>query len=150
MLAFRVPASSQALGAGVRIAATAPGELHVPGDDAFVAARGLTPGGRSESGALPVRNVTRGPVDVRMRARYDRHDLDGGLRLELRAGGRRLASGPLARLRRWSRPMRVERGEERTLEARAWIPAGASGTEGRRVAVDLELRANLVKDPSRR
>ena len=144
MLAFRVPASGQALGAGVRIEAAAPGELHVPGGGAVLSARGLMPGGRSVRGTLPVRNVTRGAVNVRVRARSAGHDLDRGLHVELRAGGRRLASGPLAGLRRWSRPFRVERGGERTVHARAWIASGAEGTAGRRVALDLELDARLA------
>lgn len=144
VLAFRVPASGQTLGAGVRIAAAAPGELHVPDRGAFLAAGQLTPGGRSVRAALPVRNVTRGPVDVRLRARGGGRELDRGLYVELRSGGRRLASGPLAGLRRWSRPVRVERGGERTVHARAWIAPGADGTAGRRVALDLELDARLA------
>src|SRR5687767_10104217 len=74
VLAFRVPASGQGLGAGVRIVAAAPGELHVPDGGAVLAARGLMPGGRSVRGTLPVRNVTRGPVNVRLRARSAGHD----------------------------------------------------------------------------
>ena len=143
VLAFRVPASGQGLGAGLRVVAAAPGELHVPGG-AVLAARGLTPGGRSVRGSLPVQNVTRGPVEVRLRARGGGHDLDRALRVTLRVGGRHLASGPLARLRRWSRPVRVERGEERTVRAAAWIASGARDTAGRRVALDLELDARLV------
>ena len=144
MLAFRVPASGQGLGAGVRIVAAAPGELHVPEGGAVLAARGLMPGGRSVRGTLPVTNVTRGPVEVRLRARHGGHELDRGLHVELRAGGRRLASGPLAQLRRWSRPVRVERGGEQTVRARAWIASGADGTAGRRAALDLELDAQLA------
>lgn len=149
MLAFRVPASGQMLGAGVRMVASAPGELHVPDGGAFLMARDLTPGGRAAEAALPVLNVTRGAVDVRLRARRGGHELDRALHVELRAGGRRLASGPLARLRRWSRPVRVERGAERTVHARAWIAPGAGGTAGRSIALDLELDANLV-EPSHR
>ena len=143
VLAFRVPASGQELGAGVRVVGAAPGELHVL-DGAFLAARGLTPGGRSARGSLPVRNVTRGPVEVRLRARGGGHDLDQGLHVELRTGGRRLASGPLERLRRWSRPVTVKRGEERTVYAKAWIASGAEDTAGRRVALELELDARLA------
>ena len=146
VLAFRVPASGQELGAGVRITAAAPGELHVPAPrgGAFLAARGLTPGGRSVRATLPVRNVTRGAVDVRLRARGGGHELDRGLHVELRARDRRLASGPLAGLRRWSRSLRVGRGAERTVQVRAWIVAGADNTAGRHVALDLELDARLA------
>src|SRR5215210_8592648 len=93
VLAFRVPVSSHSLGAGVRMAAVAPGEVHVPRSDAFLKVGGLEPGGRSVAAALPVTNVTRGPVDVRLRARMTNHDLDDALHVQLRSGGRLLASG---------------------------------------------------------
>ncbi|HYN90771.1 MAG TPA: hypothetical protein VER75_02535 [Thermoleophilaceae bacterium] len=145
VLSFQVPASGQSLGAGVRMLAMAPGEVHVPRAGAFLSARGLTPGGEPARGSLPVTNVTRGAVDVRLRARKGGRELDRSLHVELRAGGRRLASGPLSRLRHWSRSLRVERGEERIVRVRAWIPAGTPGTAGRRVALQLALDAELVK-----
>jgi hypothetical protein len=145
VLAFRVPASSQELGADVRIAAQAPGELHVPNGGAFLAARGVMAGGDAERATFPVENVTRGPVNVRLRTLGGNHDLDRSLRLELRAEGRRLAAGPLARLRNWSRAVRIERGGDQTIHARAWIPAGAEDTTGRRVTLQLQLDADLVK-----
>ena len=149
VLAFRVPASGQELGAGVRMVAAAPGELHVPDGRAFLAADGLTPGGRSARAALPVRNITRGAVSVRLRARGGGRDLDRGLHVELRAAGRRLVSGPLTRLRRWSRPVRVERGGEQTIRARAWIADDAADTAGRRASVQLELDADLAETSHR-
>ena len=149
VLMFRVPASSQSLGAGVRFVATAPGEVHVPGTGAFLEAGKLTPGGEPAHATLPVRNVTRGPVDVRLRARMTTRDLDGAVRVELRAGGKTLAPGTLADLRGWSRPLRLERAEERTVRVRTWIPAGTEDTAGRRAAVTLELDAELAKAPRR-
>ncbi len=145
VLAFRVPASGQSLGAGVHMAAMAPGEIHVPRTDAFLKAGQLEPGGKSARAALPVRNVTRGPVDLRLRARTGSHELDHALHLQLRAGGRMLASGSLAGLHRWSRSLRLGRAEERSIGVRAWIPEGTEDTVGRRVAIDLELDAELVK-----
>ena len=145
VLAFRVPASSQLLGAGVRITAVAPGEVHVPRTDAFLKVGKLTPGGKPARATLPLTNVTRGPVDVRLRARTATSDLDRAVRVELRAGGRMLAASTLAGLRRWTRPLRLERGSERTVQVRAWIPAGTPDTVGRRVAMQLELDAELVK-----
>ena len=145
VLAFRVPASGQSLGAGVRMAAMAPGELNVPRTDAFLEAGQLRPGGKPARAALPVRNVTRGPVDVRLRARNVGHELDRAVHVELRAGGRTLSSGSLAGLRRWTRSVRLDRAETRTVRVRAWIPAGTPDTAGRRVAVELELDAELVK-----
>jgi hypothetical protein len=73
------------------------------------------------------------------------HELDRALHLQLREGGRVLASGTLADLRGWTRPLRLERADESTVRVRAWIPAGADNTAGRRVAVKLELDAQLVK-----
>jgi hypothetical protein len=145
VLASRVHASGQSLGAGVRMAAVAPGEVHVPNTGAFLKVGGLEPGGTSAWAALPVRNVTRGPVDVRLRARMANHDLDRAVHVQLRAGGRTLASTTLAGLRRWTGPLRLKKAGERVVRVRAWIPEGASDTAGRRVAVDLELDAELTK-----
>jgi len=145
VLAFRVPASSQSLGAGVRFTAVPPGEVHVPRPDAFLRVDKLTPGGRPARATLPLTNVTRGPVDVRLRAHMATHDLDHALRVELGAGDRMLASGTLGDLRQWTPPLRLERANERTVRVRAWIPAGTEHTAGRRVAVTLELDAELVK-----
>jgi hypothetical protein len=145
VLAFQVPASGQSLGAGVRIVAVAPGELHVPTTGAFLKADGLEPGGRPGRAELPVRVVTRGSVDVRFRARTENHDLDRALHVELRAGGRTLVSTTLAGLRRWTGSMRLKKAEERVIGVRAWIARGSEDTAGRRVAVGLELDARLAK-----
>ena len=149
VLAFRVPASGQSLGAGVRMAAVAPGEVHVPTTGAFLKAGRLEPGGKSARGMLPVRNVTRGSVDVRLRARAANHDLDRAVHVQLRAGGRTLASTTLAGLREWTKSLRLKKAEERVVRVRAWIPEGTDNTTGRRVAVDLELDAEL-SEASRR
>jgi hypothetical protein len=145
VLAFRIPASSELLGAGVRFTAMAPGEVHVPRTDAFLPVGKLTPGGKPARATLPLTNVTRGPLDVRVRARMATHDLDRAVHVELRAGGRVLSTGTLAGLRSWTRPLRVERAGEQTIRVRAWIPAGTEDTAGRRVAVKLELDAELVR-----
>jgi hypothetical protein len=145
VLAMWVPASGQSLGAGVRMAAMAPGEVHVPNTGAFLKVRGLEPGGRPARATLPVTNVTRGPLDVRLRARMANHDLDRAVRVQLRAGGRTLASTTLAGLRHWTSPLRLKKAEERVIRVRAWIPEGTADTTGRRVAVDLELDAELTK-----
>jgi hypothetical protein len=145
VLAFRIPASSELLGAGVRFTAVAPGEVHVPRTDAFLEVGKLTPGGKPARATLPLTNVTRGPLGVRVRAQMATHDLDRAVRVELRTDGRVLSSGTLADLRRWTPPLRVERAGERTIRVRAWISAGTEDTAGRRVAVKLELDAELVK-----
>jgi hypothetical protein len=144
VLAFRVPASGQSLGTDVRMTAKAPGEVHVP-TYSFLDARQLAPGGNPARGALSMRNVTSGPVDVRLRAREGGRDLDRSLHVELRAGRRTLTSGPLGDLRRWTRSVRLDHAAERTIRVRAWIPADAPDTVGRRVALNLELDAELAK-----
>jgi hypothetical protein len=145
VLALRVPASGQSLGAGVRMAAVAPGEVHVPRTDAFLKVGGLEPGGRSARATLPVTNVTRGPVNVRLRARSASHELDRAVHVQLRAGGRLLASTTLGGLHDWTRSLRLDRAQERVVRVRAWIPAGTDNTIGRRVAVKLELDAELAR-----
>ena len=145
VLALWVPASGQSLGAGVRMAAVAPGEVHVPTTGAFLKAGGLEPGGKPARATLPVRNVTRGPVDVRLRAHVGNHDLDRAVHVQLRAGGETLASTTLAGLRRWTGSLHLNQAEERVVRVRAWIPEGTDDTVGRRVAVDLELDAELTK-----
>jgi hypothetical protein len=145
VLAFRVPASGQSLGAGVRIAAVAPGEVHVPRADAFLKTGGLKPGGKSVRATLPVRNVTRGPLDVRLRARMENHDLDRAVHVQLRVGGRTLAATTLAGLREWTHSLRLKKAEERVVSVRVWIPEGTADTTGRLVAVELELDAELTK-----
>ena len=56
-----------------------------------------------------------------------------------------LASTTLAGLRQWTRSLRLKKAEERVVRVRAWIPEGTNDTTGRRVAVDLELDAELTK-----
>jgi hypothetical protein len=60
-------------------------------------------------------------------------------------GGRTLASTTLAGLRKWTGALRLKKAEERAVRVRAWIPEGTNDTVGRRVAVDLELAAELTK-----
>ena len=122
------------------MAAVAPGEVHVPTTGAFLKAGRLEPGGKPARATLPVRNVTRGPVDVRLRAHVGNHDLDRAVHVQLRAGGETLASTTLAGLRRWTGSLHLNQAEERVVRVRAWIPEGTDDTVGRRVAVDLELR----------
>jgi hypothetical protein len=45
--------------------------------------------------------------------------------------------------------VRLERAGEQSVHVRAWIPAGTEDTVGRRVAVKLQLDAELVKAPRR-
>jgi hypothetical protein len=140
--AFRVPAESGALGAGVRLIAAAPGELEASPSGTLLSARRLLPG-RSAESTVRLRNVTGSDLCVRLRGLPAGRDLDRIVRLELRGpGGRPLARGPLGRFRHWTPPFRLRRAESTRLSARVWIPTSVrTGFEGRDVDVTVEMRA---------
>ena len=144
VFAMRVPASSQPLGAGVRMEVIRPGELDLGVRPVLLSAQRLQPGDEVH-GSVPVRNITVGAVIVRMRAVGAARELGDLLHVELRAGGRRLANGPLSGLRRVKRGFRIERAETDTLRARAWIPSHVKDFEGRSARVSLKLRTELVE-----
>jgi hypothetical protein len=148
VFAMRVPASGQPLGAGVRMEVLRPGELDLGAKPVLLSAQGLQPGDEVR-GSVPVRNITVGAVIVRMRAMGAGPELGDVLHVELRADGRRLANGPLSRLRRVRRGFRIERTETSTLRARAWIPSRANDFEGRSARVSLKLRTELVEGSRR-
>jgi hypothetical protein len=144
LLAVRVPSSTGALGAGVRLSAVPPGDLSVPGKP-FLVARNLVSGGRPARGSLRLRNISAGALRVRLRLRPEQRLLDDGLNVRLLAGERTLAVGALGTLRSWSRAALV--GESRPLTVRvvAYVPAGAEDYQGRFVDVPVELRARPVR-----
>lgn len=144
VFALRVPASGGELGATVQMKATAPGELIIR-DFSFFSASGLSAGGPARNGTLEVQNITVGPADVRFRLKPRSPELDDALQVELRAGGRTLASGSLGRLKRWSRPVRVGLQETESVRFRAWLPGDAERWQGRSVMVEVEPRVRLAK-----
>ena len=131
VFAMRVPASDQPLGAGVRVEVLRPGELDADDDPVLISARNLA-AGEARRGAVTLRNITVG--DVRVRVRIRARGLGRAVRLELRQGGRKLR-----------RSFLLERADTTKLRARAWIPAGAQGYEGRSAQVALALRTELVE-----
>jgi hypothetical protein len=143
LLAVRVPDSSGVLGAGVRLSAVPPGDLRVPSEP-FLVARNLVSGGSSARGRLRVRNISAGPLRVRLRLRPEEPLLDRGLNVRLMVGERTLAVGSLGSLRRWSDPALVGESEALALRAVAWVPAAAEDYQGRSVDVPLEFRARPV------
>ena len=145
VLSWRVPAEGAGLGAEVRMTAMPPGEVMVDPTSPFLVGRRLQPGGEDAAGELRVRNIAPRAVEVQLRVLPSSRDLDRLLRVELTAGGRTLSEGTLAELRSWTtQGVRLEDGEQRTLEARAWLPEGAAGDhEGVNLDVTLELRAEV-------
>ena len=131
VFAMRVPASDQPLGAGVRVEVVPPGELDAGADPVVLSAKNLV-AGEGRRGAVTLRNITVG--DVRVHVRKRARGLGGGVRLELHAGGRVL-----------HRDFVLKKADSIKLRARAWIPAGARGYEGRQARVVLRLRTELVE-----
>ena len=143
---WRVPATSGTLGADLKLVATPPGELTLKPAGALLQGHGLRAGGTAATGTLEVRNITARTLAVRTRLLPSVPDLDAGLRVEVEDGGRPVASGPLGRLRRWSRAaVTIAPGESRRLDARAAVVPGARDYQGRIVDATLELRATQAK-----
>jgi hypothetical protein len=130
VFAMRVPASDQSLGASVRVEVLPPGELDAGDDPVLISARNLV-AGEERRGAVTLRNITVG--DVRVHVRVRARGRSEAVRLELREGGRKLR-----------RSFLLERAGTTKLRARAWIPAGAEGYEGRSERLALALRTELV------
>ncbi len=130
VFAMRVPASDQPLGAGVRVEVQPPGELDAGADPVLLSAPSLV-AGEERQGAVTLRNITVG--DVRVQVRVRARGLGSAVRLELRVGGRKLRRGFL-----------LKKADATKLRARAWIPVGAEGYEGRQTRVVLALSTKLV------
>jgi len=146
LLSWMVPASGSTLGAEVAFTAAPPGELTAAPAGSFLRARELRPGAGARSGELEVRNISPRPVDVRVRLLPASRDLDRGLAVQIKSGGRRLASGPLGRLRGPSRAVRIAPGRSRTLRFSVSVPEGAGPeSEGRITEVTTDLRAGTPR-----
>lgn len=136
VLSWRVAAEGPSAGAEVRLLAVPPGELTVAPDGAFLAARGLRPGGPAAHGELSLANITGSPVAVRVRGLPSGRDLDRLLRVKVRG----VFAGRLGQLRAWTRPFAMGERERRVLDVRVWLPASAAGAAaGAAVDVTVEL-----------
>jgi hypothetical protein len=145
VLSWRVAAEGAGMGAEARFVAVPPGELTVRPAGAFIAARGLEPGAL-RTGRLELRNITGGPLAVRLRGLPSGPVLDRLLRVELAAGGEVVFRGRLGRLRAWTTPFVLDRAQRRDLAARVWLAAGAGGASaGAAVDVTVELRAEPLR-----
>jgi hypothetical protein len=137
VLSWRVAAEGPAAGVEARFLAVPPGELTVAPDGAFLAARGLRPGGPAARGELSLTNITGSPVAVRVRGLPSGRELDRLLRV--RVDG--VFAGRLGELRAWTRPFAIGERERRVLDVQVWLPAAAVGaTAGAAVDVTVELR----------
>jgi hypothetical protein len=143
---LRFPPSDGSLGADVQLVALAPGELTVKPTDAFLAGRDLKPGGPAAEGELRVRNITTGPLDVRVNALPSDRALARLVHIRLSSGGRVLADSNIAAIRHGSDPMRIPLGRAGTLRAKVWIPRSVKrGYQARLAQVTMDLRAHVIK-----
>jgi hypothetical protein len=139
LLAARPSESFARLPASVGFTIPATGELAVtpaPGRP-FLLARALTPDGPPASARVTVRNQTGETLAVGFRAEAGARQLDGLLRVRLRAGDRTLANTTLQGLRNGSATVRLPSGAARSITLEAWIPDGTNDYEGRHADVEL-------------
>jgi hypothetical protein len=144
---LRVPQADGRLGADVRVAASVPAGLSTTASGAFLSGRHLESGGEPATGRLPLRNDSAADTVVSFRALAPADRLSRLVTLELTTGGRKLASGSLAELRRrWSGSLRIPRGATRTVEASARVPGSVrGGYEGAIADVTLDIRAREAR-----
>jgi len=104
----------------------------------FLLARALTPGGAPATARFTMRNQTGSTLEIGLRADAAAHQLDGLLRIRLRAGHRLLANTTLQGLRQGSAAtVRLRSGAARSISLATWIPGATNDYEGRHVDVEL-------------
>lgn len=144
LLAARPSASFARLPASAAFTIPATGELAVtpaPGRP-FLLARALTPDGPPARARFEIRNQTGETLVVGFRAMAGARELDGLLRIRLRAGDTTLANTTLQGLRNGSATMRLRSGAARSITLDAWIPDATNDYEGRHA--DIELTPTLA------
>jgi hypothetical protein len=143
---LRVPQADGRLGADVRLVATPPAGLSTTASGAFLSGRHLESGGEAATGTLPLRNDSATDTVVTFRALAPADRLSRLVTVELTVNGRKLTSGSLAQLRRWSGSLRIRRGDTRTVEASARVPGSVrGGYEGGTADITLDIRADKVR-----
>jgi hypothetical protein len=140
LIAARPSANVARLPASASFTVSLSGELEVTPAPTrpFLRARTLMPGGPAAAGSVTVRNQTGKTLAVGFRAHATARDLDGLLRIRLRAGDRTLAETTLQGLRHGTTAtVRLPSGAALAVSVQAWIPDGIDDYEGRDVAVEL-------------
>lgn len=140
LLAARPAANFARLPASASFAVAVTGELEVtPAPPRpFLLARALSPGGPPAVASFTVRNQTGATLAVGFQAHALARDLDGLLRIRLRAAGKTLADTTLQGLRSGSAStLRLRSGGALGVRVEAWIPDGTNDYEGRDVEIEL-------------
>ena len=149
VLSWRIPASSQSLGAELRFVPAATGEVSISPDGPLLTARGLAPGD-SAGRRFRLENVAGRPLRVRLRALPSQRALDRALQVELTAAGRRIYAGRLGELRSFASggALNLPRKGSVEVEMRARLDRGAGPDhEGQIVDVTMELQARAAGGP---
>ena len=144
LLASRPAAGGETVGAEVNFYAAPSGEIAVSpaGPKPFLTERALRPG-EAAGGAVELANQTGQRLSLRPRALPSSDALDELLDVQLLAGDRVLASGPLGSLREaGGRALLLDPGERATLWVSASLDEGASDAAAAfvDVAIHLELK----------
>jgi hypothetical protein len=140
LVAARPSANFSRLPASASFTVAVSGELEVlpVAGRPFMLARALTPGAAPAKQHFSVRNQTGTTLAVGFRASAGARQLDGLLRIRLRAGGATLADTTLQGLRHGSAStLRLPPGAIGEVSVEAWIPGGTTDYEGRDVAIEL-------------
>jgi hypothetical protein len=137
LVGWRVAPGDGTLGADVAFFSVENGNLSVSPSGTFAQRRGLEEGD-GLAGRISVRNSTRKPIRVQLRAPADRPDLDALLDVEARAGKTLLYRGRLVGLRQWTkRSFLLAPSATQDVRLRASLPQDAGG---RFATLNLELR----------
>lgn len=126
VVAGLIPGSQAAGSARLTIQSLPTGELGVEPTGRFFTASGIEPGGRRDAvrGTATVTNQTGNALAVRLRGVPAADNLDALLRIEISGAGKRVFSGSLGELRRWTKEsFTLGFQESAKVEVEAWIPA---------------------------
>lgn len=137
---WRVTGDGERVGASVRLTAAARGELSVTPTGVLSTAATLQAGGDDLDAVIDVRNITAVPLTISVRAVPSVPDLDDKLAVQVRDGDLALVDERLG-ADRAAAPLVLEPGESRSLQTRAWVPAGTADYRG--LAADVALTFDI-------
>ncbi len=124
---WTVTTAAAGFGTDLVVSAAAPGELEVTPSGELLQAVAMRPGSLA-GGVVRVRNITGGPVAVRLRVAPSTPELDDVVDLAVTSGGRRLAVGSAGELRGWSeRRLLIGVRDSASLELRAQLRRPTQG-----------------------
>jgi hypothetical protein len=139
LLGWRVEGGARVPAAKVALATASTGELDVTPPGVTSRGAAIRAGAGALVRTLTVGNATAGARDVRFGATPEHGDLDHVVHVSVVADGRRLFAGTLARFRRGSSALRLERGQRAAVDVRMSIPADTPAHAWRAQSVSVRL-----------